>query len=843
MINTAPLTPAIKPFLTQTHRDWQVIPFRIFLFLCIVLFSNGLAFSSNSIVAVVAPSTAGSAQIREYSITGSLLQTITVPSCTLVNGPDSSMTPDGFVSLSPDSSTACFQCYNGAASKAVLFKYDGTVDATTSTTLLVPLTSKGGCATDGDGTNVWMFGGGSASTSSAVVYLTKGSSTGLPLVLKSDLSNGNTRFGAIYDATLYLYSYTIGLYAINDGTSEGLPINSLPGVALLTMAPSTLTGDLFYFYNSTRIISGVHSGNGCKISYVDFIGCNWMITFSKTISGSSYGTYWACYTIAGQYESGTYFIYAMSPNTIIKINTQTWTSASFKVDTTNAFKGIIIAPTSVPSASPTPYTGKLLCSKSPLPSPTSSVVPALSLDSSITPLVSPTASASILISPSPSNSVTESYSKMASSTEIPTTTIISTLSAFATQLICTAGYYYPSGYSSSTCVLCPAGSFCVGQTFSLPATCTAGTFSSLGASACTPCPPKTSSLAGSSACASTVLWSTGVDSSNVPLGSGSSDPHYNYAACGGTAASCAGVALTPAVVTSNCAVGAWYQPPWNSWLGSCTLSNGQWFIYSTTVFVADPTVASIGGSYACDNSCEVALNGVSVSSLSLPQSFLSLHPFSMPVGSGFSAGINTISFYVFNGLYAGQSQPNSGPGGYFGVFTSATGMLLSGVCDAGSYKTGTSCTPCPVGSYCPAASTAPILCPAGSYCPFGSLNPTLCPASTWSAAVGAISNATCNYCGGTSGNLICNGDFESGTAWFSTPLLLQNPFVSGNAYYVGSSMSWPPWGCPAMEIIQLVSVIILPLHRTLGQSLYGYMQLQYMFRLGIATHSRLIIVL
>ena len=220
-------------------------------------------------------------------------QSITVPSCTLVNGPDSSMSSDGFVSLSPDSSTGCFQCYNGGSSKAVLFKFDGTYDATTSTTALLPGTSKGGCATDGgSSSNVWMFGGGSTASSPVVVYLTKGASSGTTQALKTNVGGANIRFGSVYDSTLYLLAYGIGMYAVNDGV--GLPTSASPAKTLSTVA---ISGNNFYFFNATRIIRGVHSGNGCLISYMDFIGCNWTVTFSITIPGNAYGTFWACYTI------------------------------------------------------------------------------------------------------------------------------------------------------------------------------------------------------------------------------------------------------------------------------------------------------------------------------------------------------------------------------------------------------------------------------------------------------------------------------------------------------------------------------------------------------------------
>ena len=54
------------------------------------------------------------------------------------------------------------------------------------------------------------------------------------------------------------------------------------------------------------------------------------------------------------------------------------------------------------------------------------------------------------------------------------------------------------------------------------------------------------------------------------------------------------------------------------------------------------------------------------------------------------------------------------------------------------------CVPCPASYYC--FSGAPVLCPAGSFCPPSSINATACPAGTYSAAIGASSNATCTLC-------------------------------------------------------------------------------------------------
>ena len=402
--------------------------------LCFLFFFLTVAYSApftaGSIVAVAAAT--GSALIKEFSSAGALIQTITVPSCNLVNGPDSSMSPDGFVSLSPDGSTACFQCYLSTSSVAVLFGFDGTFDSSTSTTVLVPGTSKGGCASDG-GNNIWMFGAGSAASSTVALYLTKGATGGTPLATKALVGNANIRFGAVYDSSLLLFAYGAGLYSLNSGS--GLPTSPSPTISLQTPA---ISGNNFFFFNATRIIRGVHSGNGCSINFLDFVNCTWAVSFSKVVSGASFGPYWACFNIAGQYESGTFYIYAMSPNTIVKINTATWTTSSLVTSGGNAFKGMVTAPVSAPSASPAPGTA-----------------------------VSQRLLACVAGSACPSASA----SRTSSPTRTPT---VST---------CPPSFYCFSGAP----VLCPAGFYC--PLGSVNATeCPKGSYSNAGASTCAPCP-------------------------------------------------------------------------------------------------------------------------------------------------------------------------------------------------------------------------------------------------------------------------------------------------------------------------------------------------------------------
>ena len=85
----------------------------------------------------------------------------------------------------------------------------------------------------------------------------------------------------------------------------------------------------------------------------------------------------------------------------------------------------------------------------------------------------------------------------------------------------------------------------------------------------------------------------------------------------------------------------------------------------------------------------------------------------------------------------------------------STGLRSSSACPIGSYCPGNSSAPmaCPVGYYCPTLTLVnPIACPAGSYCPTSSLStPTLCsagnvcPFASMSAPVGCLRGSYCPF--------------------------------------------------------------------------------------------------
>jgi hypothetical protein len=151
----------------------------------------------------------------------------------------------------------------------------------------------------------------------------------------------------------------------------------------------------------------------------------------------------------------------------------------------------------------------------------------------------------------------------------------------------------------------------------------------------------------------TGLFTTGVDGTGTPLPAGSTDPHYtltsNDPQFPGPAA----------IVAEN------EDPPDGGWVPNTSTSGwisvqanteGNVDIYTfTTTFTltgVDPTTASLSGTWSCDDSCTMSLNGTEVASDPSP-AWTSVQPLSIPAGSPFQAGTNTLTIAVDNsGDYA-----------------------------------------------------------------------------------------------------------------------------------------------------------------------------------------------
>jgi hypothetical protein len=150
----------------------------------------------------------------------------------------------------------------------------------------------------------------------------------------------------------------------------------------------------------------------------------------------------------------------------------------------------------------------------------------------------------------------------------------------------------------------------------------------------------------SSAVAITGLFPTGVDAMGALLADGTTDPHYVLTTLDP-------LRLGPAapVIPAN---GGWTPDTTTSkWIGAATDGNGASgavYTYTTTFSLAgaDPTTATLSGSWACDDSCTLVLNTTHLVATYTVPGYESVATFTVAAGSGFVAGTNTLSFVTTN---------------------------------------------------------------------------------------------------------------------------------------------------------------------------------------------------
>jgi hypothetical protein len=140
------------------------------------------------------------------------------------------------------------------------------------------------------------------------------------------------------------------------------------------------------------------------------------------------------------------------------------------------------------------------------------------------------------------------------------------------------------------------------------------------------------------------LFSTGVNASGVPLAIGTVDPHYVLSSNDPAFPGPNALAVTPnAAWTPNTATSTWI-----SIQASTTGANNGIYTYTTTFTLAgDPTTATLSGSWAADDSVTLNLNGTQVASRAA-SAYGSAAAFTVPVGSPFVAGTNTLAFVTVN---------------------------------------------------------------------------------------------------------------------------------------------------------------------------------------------------
>lgn len=152
---------------------------------------------------------------------------------------------------------------------------------------------------------------------------------------------------------------------------------------------------------------------------------------------------------------------------------------------------------------------------------------------------------------------------------------------------------------------------------------------------------------GSTSSALTVsgLFPTGVDATGVPLAVGAIDPHYVLTSDDATRPGPNALVVAPvAGWIGNTATSNWISAQANA-----SGANLGHYTFTTTFTLAgvDPSTVSISGSWACDDSCVVLLNGTNIASYAAP-GWQSVATFAIPAGSPFVMGTNTLAFVATN---------------------------------------------------------------------------------------------------------------------------------------------------------------------------------------------------
>lgn len=163
----------------------------------------------------------------------------------------------------------------------------------------------------------------------------------------------------------------------------------------------------------------------------------------------------------------------------------------------------------------------------------------------------------------------------------------------------------------------------------------------------------------------TSLFGTGLDATGALLAAGAVDPHYSVTPGAG-----------PFVVGNPTGLGWIANTSTSQWISAAADSRagGGPFVYSTIFDLTglDPSTALIDAEISSDNMATIRLNGSVVGT----QPFGGwTNRFALTIGSGFLAGLNTLSFEIPNN----QVSANDGPTGLQVRVLSATAAASSPV--------------------------------------------------------------------------------------------------------------------------------------------------------------------
>jgi hypothetical protein len=180
------------------------------------------------------------------------------------------------------------------------------------------------------------------------------------------------------------------------------------------------------------------------------------------------------------------------------------------------------------------------------------------------------------------------------------------------------------------------------------------------------------------------LYNTGVDNARNPLPNDPSaiDTHYalvvnpDSALTGDPNTHVQNETVFPIAGgpwVANTGTSKWVSPRFDSSAAAGTLTPPN-YVYSTTFDLTglNPVTASLSGQWATDNfGIEIRLNGQVIPGTANTTQFPAYTGFSIPIGSPFQAGVNTLEFVVQNA----DVQP---PGGYTGLHvTNLQGTAVS----------------------------------------------------------------------------------------------------------------------------------------------------------------------
>jgi hypothetical protein len=344
--------------------------------------------------------------------------------------------------------------------------------------------------------------------------------------------------------------------------------------------------------------------------------------------------------------------------------------------------------------------------------------------------------------------------------------------------LCASGYY--SSANSTSCSICPAGTFTGACTVSSPCVsckpCLSGYNSTSGSQDCSPCPagyscsdssslPKICdtgyySLQGSLTCTVVPPGFYATSQATAP----SQCPQGTYSPGGLIASAC-----LPCLPGYFCASGATSAAPINDLVLPGTYFNP--FEAPNTLMLCPPgtyglktgAISLTDGCGACPAGTYCIARTTSVNN-ALPcpighfcpakTEFSTQYPCPQGTYSASQGAMSLANCTICpRGSYCGRGISSPIPCSP-GSFADAEGASDCTMCPAGTFLSfmgatnSTSCSACPSGSYCPAGSSAPIACPAGTFNPFtripalSSCTPcapgTICPSSGLS-----MPNGTC----------------------------------------------------------------------------------------------------